>query len=240
MSDLSLAHLLVVEDDPSIAAGLVRGLKQAGFAVQLATDGDQAALLVEKDPPALVVLDLNLPGRDGFSLLESWQTRQSFPVIVLTARAGLEERVRSFQLGAADYVAKPFWLEELLARIKTRLRLKEMAPARGVRWADLHLDLDARTVTREGQGGLELTAAEYNLLAYLAERPGRAVSRDQLGQHALPLLGERNDRTIDSHIARVRKKLGPGGEAIRAVWGIGYRFEPGYSPSGRSEPGGGV
>jgi DNA-binding response OmpR family regulator len=217
--------ILVVEDDPPIAAGLVRGLKLAGFQVVLATDGQLALEAAERERPALVVLDLNLPELDGFELLELWRTRLRVPIIVLTARQELEARLRSFGLGAADYLAKPFWMEELVARIRARLQLVEEGPRRVLRWDDVTLDLDARVVSREGVGPLSLTRHELDVLLFLAERPGRALTREQIGNQALPSNEERDERTLDSHIARIRKKLGPAGARIKTAWGIGYRFE---------------
>ncbi|MCY0997092.1 response regulator transcription factor [Myxococcus sp. MISCRS1] len=221
----SQGPILVVEDDPPIAAGIVRGLKLAGFQVTLATDGYLALEAALKEPPALVVLDLNLPGPDGFALLEAWHHRLHVPIIVLSARQELEARLRSFGLGAADYLAKPFWMEELLARIRARLRLPETNARRVLTWADVRVDLDARSVTREDQGLVPLTRHELDVLLYLVERPGRALTREQIADQALPLNEERDARTVDSHVARIRKKLGPAGARLRTAWGIGYRFD---------------
>ena len=218
-------RILVIEDDPPIAAGIVRGLTHAGFSVELATDGERGAALGLAEPFALTVLDLMLPGLGGFAVLELWRERTSTPVIVLTARTDLDARLRAFELGAVDYLPKPFWVEELVARIRARLRLSVGAPSRAVRWDDVVLDLDARTV-QVGGAALGLTAHEFNVLAYMVERPGRAVTRQQLAEAALPAGGDRSDRTVDSHIARIRRKLGrPGGARLATVWGIGYRFD---------------
>ncbi|WP_233604817.1 MULTISPECIES: response regulator transcription factor [Corallococcus] len=135
-------------------------------------------------------------------------------------------RLRSFGLGAVDYLAKPFWMEELVARIRARLLLLEERPRRVLRWDDVRLDLDAREVSIESTGPVSLTRHEFDVLAYLVERPGRAMTRAQIAQHALPPNEERDDRTVDSHVARLRKKLGPAGARIRTSWGIGYQFAP--------------
>ncbi len=169
-----------------------------------------------------------LPARGGFEVLATWRGRSSTPVIVLTARTDLESRLRAFELGAVDYLPKPFWIEELVVRIRARLRIGHAgvaAPARAVRWDDVVLDLDARAVHVAG-APLALTAHEFNVLSYMVERPGRAVTRRQLAEAALPAAGDRSDRTVDSHIARIRRKLGrPGGARLATVWGIGYRFD---------------
>ena len=163
-------------------------------------------------------------------MLAQVRHRAPVPVIVLTARTDLPDRLRAFELGAADFVSKPFWIEELVARIRSRLRLREELPKRVVRWEGVALDLDARTATVEGRLA-SLTPTEFAVLAFLVERRGRAVSRAVLAEQALASLEEPDARTVDSHVARLRKKLGPGATAIATVWGIGYRFEPGPEPS---------
>jgi two-component system, OmpR family, response regulator len=219
------ARLLLVEDDSALAAGLVRGLKQHGFEVELLATGADAARAALAGKHDLVVLDLMLPEQDGFAVLEQLQHRSSPPVIVLTARTGLEDRLASFRLGAADYLGKPFWIEELLARIRARLGLDVVEPSRVLRFGALTLDLDARKVTVDG-AQVKLTRTELDVLVYLAQRPGRAVPRGQLAEHVLPSLEEGDARTVDAHVTRIRKKLGPAGARVATVWGIGYRFEP--------------
>lgn len=219
-------RVLVVEDDAATAAGVVRGLRAAGFDVELSTSGADAAHRIGVEAHDVVVLDLMLPEKDGFEVLERMRHRTSAPVIVLTARTDLADRLRAFELGAADFVAKPFWIEELVARIRSRLRLAPERPKRIVRWAGVSLDLDARTVLVDGRPA-PLTPTEFAVLAFLAERPGRAVSRGVLSERALASLDEPDARTVDSHVARLRKKLGEGASAIVTVWGIGYRFDPG-------------
>jgi len=217
--------VLVIEDDPSITAGLERGLRAAGFEVTVATSGDEGYLRALSLGFDLAVLDLMLPDCSGLDVLRSWKGQLSTPVIVLTARTDLEDRLEAFRLGAVDYVPKPFWIEELVARIRTRLAGKA-SPPRRVSWEDVTVDLDGRTACVGGES-VALTQHEFDLLAYLIGRAGRAISRRQLAQEALPLLGDRDERTVDSHIARIRRKLGKRGAArIATVWGIGYRFAP--------------
>lgn len=220
-------RILVVEDDASLAAGLVRGLGAAGFQTELCTRGDLATEALERFQPALVVLDLMLPGASGHELLQAWASRHRVPVIVLTAKVDLDDRLRSFELGAVDFLPKPFWIKELLARIRARLRLDDPAPTRRVAWADVEVDLDHGEVERLGKP-LDLTAHERNVLLYLAGRPDRPLSRSQIASATLSADGAVSDRTVDSHVARLRKKLGPdAGKAIETVWGIGYRFRHG-------------
>lgn len=223
--DRSTPAILVVEDDPAIAAGVVRGLKGAGFDVELAHDGRRGAELALARPFDLVILDLMLPELGGFEVLELWRGRLSTPVIVLSARTELDARLQAFAGGAVDYLPKPFWIEELLARVRARLRLPDAAaPTRRLAFDDAVLDLDARTVTLAGEP-LGLTAHEFNVLLYLVERPARAITRRQLAEAALPAGGDRSERTVDSHVARIRRKLGATGARIATVWGIGYRFD---------------
>lgn len=219
------ARLLVVEDDPSIASGLVSGLRAAGFDVSLEGGVARAMEVVAREPVDLVVLDLNLPDGSGFEALESWRFRKSLPVIVLTARTELRTRVHAFDLGAVDFLAKPFWMEELVARIRARLRLATDGERRVVSWDGIACDLDARAVRREDGAAVNLTAHEFNVLALLVARRGTAFTRDQIADAALPHEGDRQARTVDSHISHLRRKLGDAGRRIRTVWGIGYRLD---------------
>lgn len=225
-----LPRVLVVEDDPGIAATVVRGLKAAGFAVTLETRGDLALELPLKEPFDVVVLDVNLPGLSGFELLERWRTRLSVPVVVLTASTELEDRLAAFAGGAVDWIPKPFFMEELIARVRARLPTSSSSSgpgstaARVLHIGAVSIDVEARAATRDGKD-LGLTRHELNLLLYLVERPGRAVTRAQLADAVLSIDRESTERTVDSHVARVRKKLGDDGAAIKTVWGIGYRFE---------------
>lgn len=214
--------ILIVEDDISVVEGLVRGLHKAGFSTSLAMDGDEGLTRILHESFDLVLLDLMLPERSGLEVLDSVSTRTSVPIIVLTARTDLPARLRSFEHGAIDFMAKPFFMEELVARIRARLALTAPAPTRRVELADVVLDLDARRVLR-GDSDIGLTAHEFNILAFLRERAGRTVTRAQLADHALPEDGSRSNRTVDSHVSRIRRKLGaPASDCIQTVWGIGY------------------
>lgn len=217
--------LLVAEDDAAVASNVVRGLRAKGFVVDLATSGTQARIALERFAPHLVVLDLMLPEFSGLELLEELSVKPHPPIIVLTARTDLNERLRCFELGAVDYVPKPFFLEELVARINARLTRRPETPRRILRFANVELDLDQRTVT-VAQEDASFTRHEFDVLAYLAQRPGRAVTREDLSLRALSGLDSPEPRTIDSHIARVRRKLNAAGDRIVTVWGIGYRLVP--------------
>jgi two-component system, OmpR family, response regulator len=220
-------HILVVEDDLSVVTGIVRGLHKAGFLVSVCMDGAEGVQRALKESFDLIVLDLMLPEKSGFEILEAWRGRISTPVLVLTARTELEARLKCFGLGVVDYVPKPFWIEELVARIRARLALGAEDDHRQIAFADVRVDLDGRRVFR-GNDELQLTAHEFNVLTWLLERPDRAVSRQQLVEHALPEEGDRQERTLDSHVSRIRRKLGPeAGACIQTVWGIGYRFSSG-------------
>ena len=222
-------RVLVIEDDLQVVQGVASGLRRAGFDVSIAMDGDEGAHRVLSEPFDAVVLDLMLPGRDGHAVLEAMSGRVSVPVIVLSARSELSARLRSFQLGAVDFVPKPFWIEELVARLRSRLALRAPEAHRILRLGTVEIDLDARRASREGED-LGLTPAELNVLVFLAERPGRAVSRLTLVERALPEEGGATERTVDSHVSRLRRKLGPEGAWLGTVWGIGYRLDPEGSP----------
>lgn len=225
----SRPHVLIVEDDTGVVQGLVRGLHRAGFETSLASDGAEAVTRILRERFDLVLLDLMLPERSGFEVLEAVAPRVSVPILVLSAQTELPARLRSFAAGAVDFVPKPFFVEELVARIRARLALGTPAPRRELRLADVVLDMHAR-VARRGDVDLGLTTHEFNVLAFLRERAGRPMQRAQIADAALPEGGERAARTVDSHVSRIRKKVGPeAAERLQTVWGIGYRCleEPG-------------
>lgn len=217
-------RILVVEDDHHVVQGLLAGLRREGFEAEVTMDGQEAAERIVREPFDLVLLDLMLPNASGFEVLEAMRGRVSVPVIVLSARTELEARLQSFELGAVDFVSKPFWMEEVVARVRMRLSLKETTSNRALTVGECVLDLDARTLLRDGED-LRLTAIEFNVLSWLVEHAGKAVRRRALATHALGLEAC-SDRTVDSHMSRLRRKLGPDGDCIRTVWGIGYRYEP--------------
>jgi len=185
-------------------------------------DGDEArrAPITEVD---LVVLDLMLPGTYGMDLLKLYRQRSEVPVMILSARDDAADKVRALKLGADDYVTKPFWPEELIARVTARLRRPTMERSDVVRVGALGIDLTARRVEVDG-ALVELTPAEWSVLAALAKRPGAAVSRESLVEQALDSEREGAARTLDVHVSRLRKKLGRAGAQVATVWGVGYRL----------------
>ncbi|AKF05165.1 response regulator transcription factor [Sandaracinus amylolyticus] len=218
-------RVLVVEDDPELGAEIVRQLDRAGFTPTWLKDGDDA-LAATPEEYDLVLLDLVLPNAYGLDILKRYRAVSEVPVILLTARDHTADKVRGLSLGADDYVTKPFWPDELLARIRARLRRPGMRREADaiVRAGAIEVDLDARRVRVDGEP-VELTRAELDVLATLARRAGHAVSRGELVEEALDPGREGGERTLDVHVSRLRKKLGAEGKRIATVWGIGYRLE---------------
>lgn len=233
MSEPSPARILVIEDESDIAALVAYQLAHSGFQVRTAGDGPEAIRSLESDPPDLIILDLMLPGVSGVQVLRTLRSRKETaetPVIILTARAEEEERVRGFELGADDYVAKPFSPKELVLRVKAVLRRTAPAaggPRRGkvLRAGPLVVDVEANRVTVDGVD-VELTPKEFQLLRCLLERRGRTQSRRALLEAVWETTADIETRTVDMHVGRLRAKLGPSGELIETVRGFGYRFRP--------------
>ena len=227
-----ISGLLVVEDDPRVADSLARGLREAGFAVAAAGSLAAADAELAKGAPALVVLDLNLPDGDGRNWLRRVRNAgYRMPVVILTARDTLPDRVGGLEDGADDYLTKPFAFAELLARVRARLRTAVRQAAEDVlRIGDLEIDRLNRVVRRGGQP-VELTAREFDVLALLAQWRGQPVSRDLLAREVwkfnrrlTPL-----DNVIDVHLSRLREKLDrdPAAKLIRTVRGVGFALGEG-------------
>ena len=216
------AQLLLVEDDPSIGALVTAYLEQTGYRVAWARSGEDALSIFESLRPRLVILDIGLPGQDGFDVCRELRARSPVPVLMLTARDEEVDRVAGLEVGADDYVTKPFSPRELAARVKAVLRRAEPAPQRTrLELGDVVLDPDAREVTVAGQP-IELTGKEFDLLAYLLENAGIVVSRDQLLDRVWGMSYAGGTRTVDVHVAQLRRKLGRP-EAIRTFRGSGYK-----------------
>ncbi len=232
---MDTTRLLIIEDDPDIRALLSEFLAREGYEVKTLENGRLATQTVESFAPALVVLDLMLPGEDGLSICRRIRQNSTVPVIMLTAKSAEVDRIVGLELGADDYLGKPFNPRELLARIRAQLRRASMAtvaavttPSRRKRVGELTLDLDARAVTAGEGTDLQLTTAEYDLLVCFIEHPRRVLSRDQLldwtrGRQADPL-----DRTIDVTVSRLRSRLARHAPevvaAITTVRNGGYLF----------------
>ena len=220
-------RVLVVEDDASIARSLREGLERHGFTVQGTESGRDA---IERAHAAdLVLLDLGLPDVDGKEVCRQVRAVTDVPLIVLTARSDEIDRVVLLELGADDYIVKPFGFRELVARIGavTRRTARATAPRSSVqRLGPLTIDRDARRVFVDDRE-LELTPKEFDLLCLLAEQPGRAYSRDFLLERIWGHEYVGFDRTVDTHIVRLRRKLGELGDRVVTVWGVGYKLRAG-------------
>ena len=219
-------RILVVEDEPKVARALQEGLQAEHYEVTLARTGEEGFFLANAETFDLVLLDVMLPGRSGLEVLATLRKRGlQTPVLLLTARDAVEDRVRGLDSGADDYLVKPFAFPELSARIRALLRRGRSEPATRWKLADLELDLVTRTVTRAGQP-LELTAREFDLLEYLLRHQGRVVSREMLARDVWkePARHTPLDNVIDVHIARLRRKLDDPFpvKLVHTVRGVGF------------------
>ena len=223
-----MSRILVVDDEPHITDVVSAYLAREGHQVETATDGDAAFELARSTQPDLIVLDVGLPGRSGFDVLRDLRAvGLDSAVIMLTARDDLVDRVAGLEMGADDYVTKPFEPRELLARIGAVLRRKaDPASTTAMRsFLDLDIDIEGREVMRGGEP-IALTRVEFDLLATLTERPGFVLGRAQLGERIYGEAFEADDRTMDSHVKNLRRKLGrppTGSDYIETVRGVGYR-----------------
>ena len=219
--------ILVVDDEPDAVELIEFNLKSNGYDVTTAADGEEALEKARALLPNLIILDIMLPEVDGMEvckILRRDQRTSGIPIIMLTAKAAEIDRVLGLELGADDYVTKPFWPEELLARVAARLRRPVLSRSTAVRLGDLTVDIDQRRVAVAGEP-VELTRVEFDLLAALVRRQGSAVSRAWLAEHVLDPDREGGERTLDVHMSRLRKKLGAAASVIATVWGVGYRLE---------------
>jgi two-component system, OmpR family, response regulator ResD len=223
--------VLVVDDEPTIRDVVVQYLRREGYATLEAGDGDTARDLLEREWPSLVVLDLMLPGTDGLSLCRWIRDRSQLPVIMLTARGDEADRIVGLELGADDYVTKPFSPRELVARVRTVLRRGSATTDRRderLRFGELEIDAAAREVRKRGIG-LKLTAREFDFLLFLARHPRRVFSRDQLMSRVWGYEPAFDSGTITVHVRRLREKIEDDPARprhIETVWGVGYRFSP--------------
>jgi len=225
-----MERVLVVDDDVELCDLIAEYLKPEGFEVQAVHDGEtglERALAGETD---LVVLDMMLPGISGLDVLRKLRERSRLPVLILTARGQDVDRIVGLEIGADDYLGKPFNPRELLARIRAILRRTKTGPASGepkkIAIGDVEMDLGARTVRKAGDG-VELTSLEFNLLEKLMMQAGEVVTREQIAQEILGRRFVAYDRSIDMHVSKLRRKLGryaDGEERIKSIRGVGYVY----------------
>lgn len=220
-------RLLIVEDEAATASFLRRGLEEEGYEVDVAPDARRADEALAARDYALVLLDVMLPGDDGFALCKRWRAAgYQMPILFLTARDEVRDRVRGLSLGGDDYLAKPFAFAELLARVQALLRRGTATPLAVLRIGDLVVDA-ARRQARRGDQEIPLTAREFRLLEYLARRAGQVVSRGDLLAHVWGGESESESNVVDVYVRYLRNKLGRDPDLIRTVRGGGYVLEPG-------------
>lgn len=217
-------RLLVVEDDKDLNRQIAQALEQSGYAIDRAFDGDEGQFLGETEAYDAIVLDIGLPKKDGIAILESWRAGgRIMPVLILTARDRWSEKVQGFDAGADDYVAKPFHMEELLARIRALLRRAAGHATNEIVCGPVRLDTKAGRVVVDG-APVKLTSHEYRLLAYLMHHSGRVVSRSEIIEHIYDQDFDRDSNTIEVFVGRLRKKLGV--DLIQTIRGLGYMAAP--------------
>ncbi len=213
-------RLLVVEDDPDLNRQLVAALSDAGYAVDSAFDGEEGHHLGDTEPYDAVLLDIGFPKKDGLSVLEQWRRdERKMPVLILTARERWSDKVAGMDAGADDYVAKPFHMEEVLARLRALLRRAAGHASNEMECGPLRIDTKTARATVDGQA-VKLTSQEYRLLAYLMLHHGRVVSRTELVEHLYEQDFDRDSNTVEVFIGRLRKKLPS--DLIKTVRGLGY------------------
>lgn len=218
-------RLLVVEDDRDLNRQLVEALTEAGYVVDTAHDGEEGHFLGDTEPYDAVVLDLGLPVMDGLSVLERWRRDgRAMPVLILTARDRWSDKVAGIDAGADDYVAKPFHMEEVVARLRALLRRAAGHASNEISVGAIRLDIRAGKVTRDGMT-IKLTSHEFRLLSYLMHHKGRIVSRTELIEHLYDQDFDRDSNTIEVFVGRLRKKVDA--DLIETVRGLGYRIADG-------------
>ncbi|SMF27909.1 two-component system, OmpR family, response regulator [Azospirillum oryzae] len=216
-------RVLVVEDTPELARQLKQRLEGEGYAVDTAGDGEEGRFLGETEPYDAVILDLGLPKIDGLTVLRSWRRAgMAVPVLILTARDAWNEKVQGIDAGADDYLAKPFSMEELLARVRALIRRAKGHATAEIACGGVVLDTRSGRVTVDGEP-VELTAFEYRVLSYLMHRKGQVVSRTELIEHVYAQDFDRDSNTIEVFVGRLRRKLGV--DVIKTVRGLGYRAD---------------
>ena len=223
-----MKSVLIIEDEKDIVDLIEYHLKQSGFWVTSAMDGSAGLERARKKRPSLIILDLMLPGMDGKDICRSLKSNpvtQAIPILMLTAKAEETDRLIGFELGADDYVTKPFSPKELVLRVKAILRRKEVdrEGEKVIQIGDLLIDIDRHHVSIK-KSPIDLTSTEFKLLVELASRKGRVQTREHLLDKVWGYTYEGYARTVDTHIRRLREKMGPLGDSIETIRGVGYRF----------------
>jgi DNA-binding response OmpR family regulator len=225
-----LSRILIVEDEARIASFLEKGLRANGFATEVAGDGEQALTLARSENFDLLILDLGLPGRDGLDVLRELRERHGgLPVLILTARDSVRDTVVGLEGGADDYMTKPFRFEELLARVRVRLRGERATEPTVLRSGEAVLDLRTRQVVVEGKA-VDLSAREFALAEVFFRHPGQVLSREQLLSQVWGYDFDPGSNVVDVYVGYLRKKLGR--DSIVSVRGMGYRLERGSAAAG--------
>ena len=220
--------VLVIEDEKKIASLVRKGLEAQGFVVEVSSDGDEGYVLATTRPYDVAILDIMLPGKDGLSILRNLRERKNpLPVILLTARSELNERLEGLNLGADDYLTKPFHIEELIARIHAVARRAAGTSQSILAVADLKMNLLTRKVTR-GEKSVELTAREFSLLEHLMRSPGRVLTRVEICERVWDYNFDPGTNLVDVYIQRLRKRVDgeSGQKLIETIRGVGYRIRP--------------
>ena len=225
---MARGKILIVEDDRDIVDLLTYNLEEEGYEIQAALDGREGLALAYRQQPDLIILDIMLPGMDGFEvcrLLRADKSTGHIPIIILSARSQETDKVVGLELGADDYVTKPFSPRELIARIRAILRRNRNTEAEvHLILGDMVIDSIKHKVTVQGDK-VELTTTEFKLLEWLAQRPGQVLSRDQILDAVAGYDAVVSDRTVDAHVKSLRRKLGPCKDYVETVRGVGYRFK---------------
>ena len=219
-------RILVIEDELKTAAYLKKGLEESGYAVDVANDGPQGLILALEEEYDVIVLDVMLPGMDGWSIVKSLRTRRATPVLFLTARDDVDDRVRGLELGADDYLVKPFAFVELLARVRTLARRGPPRESELITVGDLEMDVNRRRVKRGGTR-IDLTPREFSLLQLLARRQGEVLSRTQIASYVWDMNFDSDTNVVEVAIRRLRTKIDDNFpvKLIHTVRGVGYVLE---------------
>ncbi|MEM9329973.1 MAG: response regulator transcription factor [Pseudomonadota bacterium] len=216
-------RILIVEDDPDLNRQLVDACVDAGYAVDKALDGEEGHFLGDTEPYDAVILDIGLPGMDGLTILEEWRkTDRTMPVLMLTARDRWSDKVAGIDAGADDYLAKPFHIEEVLARLRALIRRSAGHASSELVNGKVVFDTRTSKVTLDGKQ-IKLTSHELRLLSYMLHHPGQIISRTELTEHLYDQDFDKDSNTIEVFVGRLRKKLGP--DFIETVRGLGYRLQ---------------